>query len=38
MGNYHFVVYCTDAAGNESHVVCNIILSAEAGEYNHGEK
>ena len=26
-GNYHLVVYCTDVAGNESHIARNIILS-----------
>ncbi len=31
-GNYHFMVYCTDAAGNEVHVVRNIVLSTESGE------
>ena len=33
-GNYHFMVYCTDAAGNESHVVCNVILTTEEVEHN----
>ena len=32
-GNYHFMVYCTDAAGNESHVVRNIILTTEEVEH-----
>ncbi|MDR1675033.1 MAG: DUF4625 domain-containing protein [Tannerella sp.] len=31
-GAYHLMVYCTDAAGNESHVVVNVELSHEAGE------
>jgi hypothetical protein len=31
-GNYHLVVYCTDAAGNEAHVACNVVLSHEGGE------
>ena len=26
-GNYHFMVYCTDAAGNESYVACSVILT-----------
>ena len=26
-GNYHMVVYCTDAAGNEAHLARNIVLS-----------
>ena len=34
-GNYHFMVYCTDAAGNESYVARNIVLSKdrETGEH-----
>lgn len=31
-GEYHLMVYCTDAAGNESHIAVNVILSHEAGE------
>jgi len=31
-GHYHFMVYCTDEAGNESHAVCEVELSHEAGE------
>lgn len=31
-GNYHLMVYCTDAAGNESHIARNIVLSTEGGE------
>lgn len=30
-GNYHLMVYCTDAAGNESYIARNIVL-AEHGE------
>lgn len=33
-GNYHLMVYCTDAAGNESYLACNIVLSTE-GEEEH---
>jgi hypothetical protein len=32
-GNYHLMVYCTDAAGNESYVAKNVVLSHEAGEH-----
>lgn len=34
-GNYHLMVYCTDAAGNESYVARNIVLSeqGETGEH-----
>ncbi|MDR0713524.1 MAG: DUF4625 domain-containing protein [Bacteroidales bacterium] len=28
-GDYHFMVYCTDAAGNEANVVVNVELSHE---------
>jgi hypothetical protein len=31
-GDYHLMVYCTDAAGNEAHLARNIILSTEGGE------
>ncbi|MDR1602107.1 MAG: DUF4625 domain-containing protein [Tannerella sp.] len=31
-GDYHLMVYCTDAAGNEANVVCNVVLSHEGGE------
>ncbi|GHU88917.1 hypothetical protein FACS1894155_04770 [Bacteroidia bacterium] len=31
-GNYHLMIYCTDAAGNESYLARNIILSTEGGE------
>ncbi|MDR0536590.1 MAG: DUF4625 domain-containing protein [Tannerellaceae bacterium] len=33
-GNYHLILYCTDAAGNESHLARNIVLSTEIAE-NH---
>ncbi|MDR1182005.1 MAG: DUF4625 domain-containing protein [Bacteroidales bacterium] len=31
-GNYHMMIYCTDAAGNEAHLARNIFLSTEGGE------
>lgn len=31
-GDYHFIVYCADRAGNESHAVRNIVLSADGGD------
>lgn len=34
-GNYHLVVYCTDAAGNQSLVAHEIILSHDAEEHHH---
>jgi hypothetical protein len=36
-GDYHFMVYCTDAAGNESHVARNVVLSHDAGEHDHDD-
>jgi hypothetical protein len=37
-GDYHLMVYCTDAAGNESHIAVNVVLSHEAGEeHEHDE-
>jgi hypothetical protein len=32
LGDYHFIVYCTDAAGNESHVARNIVLIPNDGD------
>lgn len=34
-GNYHLMVYCTDAAGNESYIARNIVLDehGETGEH-----
>jgi len=32
-GNYHLMVFCTDAAGNESYVARNIVLSHEGSEH-----
>lgn len=34
-GNYHLVVYCTDAAGNQSLVARDIIFSHDAEEHHH---
>ncbi len=35
-GKYHFMVYCTDAAGNEALVTRGVVLSAEeGGEHDH---
>ena len=34
-GNYHLMVYCTDAAGNEAYVARGIVLSHDGEEHNH---
>lgn len=34
-GHYHLVVYCTDAAGNQSLVAREVILSHDADEHHH---
>lgn len=34
-GNYHLVVYCTDAAGNQSLVAREIVLYHDADEHHH---
>ena len=34
-GNYHLMVFCTDAAGNESHIARNIVLSNTGKEHEH---
>jgi hypothetical protein len=34
-GAYHFMVYCTDASGNESYAVHNITLSNEGDDGHH---
>lgn len=34
-GNYHLVVYCTDAEGNQSLVAREVILSHDADEHEH---
>ncbi|MDR1562422.1 MAG: DUF4625 domain-containing protein [Dysgonamonadaceae bacterium] len=36
-GNYHLTVYCSDAEGNESHVVINVVLSHDADDDDHDE-
>jgi hypothetical protein len=36
-GAYHLMVYCTDAAGNESYVAINVELSHEEGEEHEHE-
>ncbi len=35
LGAYHLVVYCTDAAGNQSLVARDIVLSHDAAEHEH---
>ncbi|MCC8198575.1 MAG: DUF4625 domain-containing protein [Tannerellaceae bacterium] len=34
-GNYHIIVYCIDAAGNQSYVAHNIVLTNEEIKNNH---
>lgn len=34
-GNYHLIVYCADAAGNESHVARKIVLSHDGEQTEH---
>ena len=34
-GNYHLMVFCTDAVGNESYVARNIVLSNDGEEHGH---
>lgn len=34
-GHYHFIVYCTDAAGNESFVAREIAITSSAEERDH---
>ena len=34
-GAYHLIVYCADAAGNESHVARKIVLSHDGEETEH---
>ena len=36
-GEYHLIVYCTDAAGNEAHAVVTIDLGTEPGESHEHE-
>lgn len=34
-GDYHLMVYCTDAAGNESYIARNIVLSRDVEDEDH---
>ena len=34
-GDYHLMVYCTDAAGNEAYIARNIVMSTTAEEDDH---
>lgn len=34
-GDYHLMVWCTDAAGNQTQVVRNIVLSHDVPEHKH---
>lgn len=34
-GKYHMIIHCTDAAGNESHIARNIILSNDGDDQSH---
>jgi len=34
-GNYHLIVYCTDAAGNEASVFRNIVISPDGEDQGH---
>ncbi len=34
-GEYHFMVHCTDMAGNDNYVARNIIISSGAEEHEH---
>ena len=34
-GDYHLMVYCTDAAGNQTYIARNIVLSTTAEEDDH---
>lgn len=36
-GDYHFMVYCVDAAGNESYVVANVVIG-EDSDHDHDEE
>ncbi|MDR3117900.1 MAG: DUF4625 domain-containing protein [Mediterranea sp.] len=36
-GDYHLMVRCTDAAGNEAHLTRNIVLSHDGEEHGHEE-
>lgn len=34
-GNYHLMIYCTDAAKNESYIAKNIVLSHNGEDHDH---
>ncbi len=34
-GKYHLMVYCTDAAKNESYIARSIVLSHDEGDHDH---
>ncbi len=34
-GDYHIMVYCHDAEGNESHIARNIAITEDAEDHNH---
>ena len=34
-GKYHLMIYCTDAAGNESYVARDVVLSKTAKPHEH---
>jgi hypothetical protein len=36
-GHYHLMVYCTDAAGNESYIAVDIELSHDGEEHEHDD-
>ncbi len=37
-GDYHFIVYCVDEAGNESYVVRNVTIEEEGEDHDHDEE
>ncbi|MDR2383688.1 MAG: DUF4625 domain-containing protein [Prevotellaceae bacterium] len=37
-GHYHLMVYCIDAAGNESYIAVDIELSHDGEEHDHDEE
>lgn len=37
-GDYHFIVYCVDEAGNESYVVHNITIEDEGDDHDHDDE
>jgi uncharacterized membrane protein len=36
-GDYHLMIYCTDASGNEAHVAVSVVLSHDASEHHHDD-